>query len=73
MARFLSFATAPCVHIQRCDDLQRHIGWRLMAGAGGVLMGADDRAIDADRPVLAFGYVGSAAQFIEELPVGPIA
>lgn len=44
-----------------------------MAGAGGVLMGADDRAIDPDRPLLALGHVGSTTQFIEDLLVGPVA
>lgn len=73
VARFLSFAAAPCVHVQGCDDLQRHIGRRNTARSGGVLMSPYDCSIDTNRPVLAFGHVSSSTQLVEYLLVSPIA
>lgn len=73
VARFLSFARAPCVHIQRRDDLRGHVGRWKAARAGGVLMGPHDRSVHPHRPVSAFGDVGTAAQLIQDPLVGSIA
>ena len=50
---FLSFDPPPCVQLGRRDDLRGDVGGRLVAGTGGVLMGADHTAVHPDRPVRA--------------------
>lgn len=65
-ADFLSFDPAPCVHVEGCDDLRGDIGGRLVAGAGGVLVGANDAGVDPDRPFRTLVPVGAAAQLVED-------
>jgi hypothetical protein len=72
-ADFLSFDPPPCVQLGRRDDLRRDVGGRGVAGTGGVLMGADHGAIDTDRPVRAFGYIGLSAQRVEDPSQGAVA
>ena len=57
-ADFLSFDPPPCVQLGRRDDLRGDVGGRGVAGTSGVLMGANHRAVHADRPVRTFGHVG---------------
>ena len=71
-ADFLSFDPPPCVQLGRRDDLRRDVGGRGMAGTGGVLMGADHRAVHPDRPVRAFGHVGAAPQRVQDPSQGAI-
>ena len=59
---FLSFDPPPCVQLGRRDDLRGDVGGQFVAATGGVLMGADHRAVHPDRPVRAFGHVGAAAR-----------
>jgi hypothetical protein len=72
-ADFLSFDPPPCVQLGRRDDLRGDIGGRGVASTGGVLMGSDHGAIDTDRPVRAFGYIGLSAQLIEDRGQGAVA
>ena len=69
---FLSFDPPPCVQLGRRDDLRRDVGGRGVAGTGGVLMGADHRAVHPDRPVRAFGHVGAAAQGVQDPSQGAV-
>jgi hypothetical protein len=69
---FLSFDPPPCVQLGRCDDLRGNVGGRGVAGTGGVLMGADHRAVHPDRPVRAFGHVGAAPQRVQDPSQGAI-
>ena len=73
LAGFLSFDPPPCVQLGRRDDLRGDVGGRGVAGTGGVLMGSDHGAIDTDRPVRAFGYIGLSAQLIEDRGQGAVA
>ena len=70
---FLSFDPPPCVQLGRRDDLRGDVGGRGVAGTGGVLMGSDHGAIDTDRPVRAFGYIGLSAQLIEDRGQGAVS
>ena len=70
---FLSFDPPPCVQLGRRDDLRGDIGGRGVASTGGVLMGSDHGAIDTDRPVRAFGYIGLSAQLIEDRGQGAVS
>lgn len=69
---FLSFDPPPCVQLGRRDDLRGNVGGRLVAGTGGVLMGADHRTVHPDRPVRAFGHVGATAQRVQDPRQGAI-
>ena len=69
---FLSFDPPPCVQLGRRDDLRGDVGGRGVAGTGGVLMGSDHGAIDTDRPVRAFGYIGLSAQLVQDPSQGAI-
>ena len=69
---FLSFDPPPCVQLGRRDDLRGDVGGRGVAGTGGVLMGADHRAVHSDRPVRAFGRVGATAQRVQDPSQGAI-
>ena len=71
-ADFLSFDPPPCVQLGRRDDLRGDVGRRGVAGTGGVLMGADHRAVHPDRPVRAFGHVGAAAQGVQDPSQGAV-
>ena len=71
-ADFLSFDPPPCVQLGRRDDLRGDVGGRGVAGTGGVLMGADHRAVHPDHPVRAFGHVGAAAQRVQDPSQGAI-
>ena len=71
-AGFLSFDPPPCVQLGRRDDLRGDVGGRGVAGTGGVLMGADHRAVHPDGPVRAFGHIGLSAQFIQDPGQGAI-
>ena len=73
LADFLSFDPPPCVQLGRRDDLRGDVGGRGVAGTGGVLMGSDHGAIDTDRPVRAFGYIGLSAQLIEDRGQGAVS
>ena len=72
LADFLSFDPPPCVQLGRRDDLRGDVGGRGVAGTGGVLMGADDRAVHPDRPVRAFGHVCATAQRVQDPGQGAI-
>ena|SRR5215208_166407 len=72
-ADFLSFDPAPCAQLDRREDLRGDIGGWLMAGTGGVLMGADHPGVDPDRPVGTFVRVGVAPQLLEDLHPGFVA
>ena len=69
---FLSSAPPPGVHLGRRADLRGDVGGRGVAGTGGVLMGADDRAVHPDRPVRAFGHVGATAQRVQDPGQGAV-
>ena len=69
---FLSFDPPPCVQLGRRDDLRGDVGGRGVAGTGGVLMGADHRAVHPDRPVRAFAHVGAAPQRVQDPSQGAI-
>ena len=69
---FLSFDPPPCVQFGRRDNLRGNVGGRGVAGTGGVLMGADHRAVHPDRPVRAFGHVGLSAQRVQDPGQGAI-
>ena len=45
---------------------------RGVAGTGGVLMGADHRAVHPDRPVRAFGHIGLSTQRVEDPGQGAV-
>ena len=69
---FLSFDPPPCVQLGGRDDLRGDVGGQGVPGTGGVLMGADHRAVHPDRPVRAFGHVGVAAQRVQDPRQGAI-
>ena len=71
-ADFLSFDPPPCVQFGRRDDLRGDVGGWGVAGTGGVLMGADHRAVHSDRPVRALGRVGATAQRVQDLSQGAV-
>ena len=71
-ADFLSFDPPPCVQLGRHDDLRGDVGGRGVAGTGGVLMGADHRAVHPDGPVRAFGHIGLSAQLVQDLDQGAV-
>ena len=71
-ADFLAFDPPPCVQLGRRDDLRGDVGGRGVAGTGGVLMGADHRAVHPDRPVRAFGHVGAAPQLVQDPSQGAV-
>jgi len=60
-ADFLSFDPAPCVQLDRLDNLLGHIGGQLVASSGGVLVSTDYPGVDPDRPLPTLGPVGIAA------------
>ena len=72
-ADFLSFDPPPCVQLGRRDDLRGDVGGWGVAGTSGVLMGANHRAVHADRPVRAFDHVGVAAQLLQDPGQGSVA
>ena len=57
-ADFLSFDPPPCVQLGRRDDLRGDVGGRGVAGTGGVLMGADHRAV---HPIVQSGPSATSA------------
>ena len=65
-ADFLSFDPAPCVQLDRRDNLLGHISGELVASSGGVLVSTDYPGVDPDRPLRTLGLVGVAAQLIED-------
>ena len=71
-ADFLSFDPPPCVQLGRRDDLRGDVGGRGVAGTGGVLMGADHRAVHPDRPVRTFGHIGLSAQRVQDPSQGAV-
>ena len=71
-ADFLSFDPPPCVQLGRRDDLRGNVGGRGVAGTGSVLMGSDHCAVHTDRPVRAFGHVGTAAQLVQDPSQGAV-
>ena len=71
-ADFLSFDPPPCVQLGRRDDLRGDVGGRGVAGTGGVLMGADHRAVHPDGPVRAFGHIGLSAQLVQDPSQGAV-
>jgi len=71
-ADFLSFDPPPCVQFGRRNDLRGDVGGRVVAGTGGMLMGADDGAVHPNRPVRAFGHVGVAAQLVQDPGQGAV-
>lgn len=72
-ADFLSFDPAPCVQGGGCEDLRIDVSRWLVAGTGGVLMGADHPGVDRDHPFRALVLVGITAQLIEDSGPGAIA
>ena len=57
-ADFLSFDPAPCVQLDRRDNLLGHISGGLVASSGGVLVSTDYPGVDPDRPLRTLGLVG---------------
>ena len=65
-ADFLSFDPAPCVQLDRPDNLLGHISGRLVTSSGGVLMSTDYPGVDPYRPPRTLGAVSVAAQLVED-------
>ena len=65
-ADFLSFDPAPCVQLDRRDNLLGHISGRLVASSGGVLVCTDYPGVDPDRPLPTLGLISVAAQLVED-------
>jgi len=65
-AGFLSSDPAPCGQLEGCDDLRGDVSRRLVAGNGGVLVGADHPGIDPDRPLRALVLIGVTTELIED-------
>src|SRR5215207_6777344 len=70
--RFLVIRPAPLCPTRSSRRPPQDVGGRGMAGTGGVLMGADHRAVHPDRPVRTFGHVGLSTQRIEDPSQGAI-
>lgn len=68
----LSFDRAPCVDLGGRDHLSGDIGRWFTPGTGGVLVGADHRTLDVDRPVNALALIGVSAQLIEDAGIGAV-
>jgi hypothetical protein len=69
---FLLFDPAPCGQLSGRNDLRIDVCRRLVAGTGGVLVGADHPGVDRDRPLRALLVVGVAAQLIEDHGPGTV-
>ena len=67
VADFLSFDPAPCVDLDRREDLRVDVDRRRVAGTGGVLMRPNHAGVDPDRPLPALGQVGAPAELVEDL------
>lgn len=72
-ADFLLFDPAPCVQLGGRDYVRIDVGRRLVAGAGGVLVGTDHPGVDRDCSFRALALVGIPAQLIEDPGPGAIA
>jgi hypothetical protein len=67
------FDPAPCFDLGGREDLRGDVGGRLASGARRMLVRADHRGVDRDRPVPTLAQVGVEAQLVENLDPGAIA